>query len=759
MSNFAITRLPKNLKTAIANRRYWKQPGNPSIMGHAYKNGKVIPGSIFGGGLNSNDVAKLEFARLAKGNKDVYGQISPYLKYSFFVNLLLFRLGVIAAENKFNPESLFYFGIELFLEQQFSPSKVEDIKVLELLVNLGIKAAENKFNPGVLFYLGINPLLMQNPSLAEVGNIGSLEKLGNSLLNIGLNTSKYNRDEVFGLLSKQYKKFSLSQLGNYLSLANKVLSNYSRLGYPLLEGIFDAVDQGILPKDLDKDIEASVLHFIARTHSFEPLLYKVFSKEGDKFIDEVLTISKAILADGFGQEDLKAIKQKYPHLDGDQLILAIIQIRIALSGASFVSKKESLGLFKKMAECGDLREHVPGYWKNKEITKELMLTQMKVKEGEKVDKDGKVKAIIELLRSTKRPKKEEVIAGLNGYLKGDLDVSENKQKFLNVFLRYAGTGDLLGEKVDRLGDKDFYILRILEEIFKDKDNLTTLLVKMLEEIEKENPKLLERDVKKQPLGNPQGLAKVLKKSLPKIPSEERKVEAASKILAKYSEMEIRQKLLPLLSGSPDLIKIIEAGLIKENKAVLSKKTIIDKLLADPLAQIRHEMTKFNQVKQDDKVELGFRVVKGIPYGLWGLNAGVCIARDIELWKNPSFKLIAIIDKKAGTVVGFIHVFETEIAGKKIMTIPGIEPSVEFLNKVNAAQLYEQIEAVLKELAKLGGYDKIYLPTNVNIVSNRADIRKAIQKKKYQTIKLNKLVNWNHTPRPYSFDEVYVIKAN
>jgi hypothetical protein len=695
-----------------------------------------------------------------------YNGIKPLLKQNpdlaevkniKFLELLV-ELGIKAAENRFDPGDSIIYIINSLLKQNPGLAEVKNIKFLELLVKLGIKAAENKVDPWHFFDLGLQPLLQQNPSMVEGENIDDFKRLGNSLLNICLNTSKHNRERVFTLLCEQYKKFTLSQLEHYLSFVNKVLSTYPCLGYPLLEGIFDAVDESILPKDLNRDIEASVLHFIARMNSFEPILYKVFSQQGDKFIDEVLDISNVILTDGFGQKDLEAIKQKYPHLDGDQLILAIIQTRIPLSGASFVSRSESLGLFKKMAECGDLRSHVPPYWGAHEIIRKLTSSEMRVREGEEIDTDGKIKAIIELMRSSDRPKKQEVILALKEYLKGDLDNKERKQKFMEVFLKYAGAGDLLGEKVDRLGDKDFYTLRILEEIFKDKDNLTTLLAGMFEEIEKDDPGSLAREVNKQLLVDPQGLAKVLKKNLPNLPSEERKVEAAAKILSRYTEEEIRQRLLPLLSGSPDLVNIIEAGLKKEYKTVLSKKAVIEKLLADPLAYIRHEMSKFMQVEKDEAMELGFRVVKGIPYGLWGLNAGVCVATDIELWKNPEFKLIAIEDKKTQTIAGFIHVFETTIGGKKILTIPGIEPSVEFMNNVDPMQLYDQIEAALKEFAKLGGYDVVYVPTKALIHSNRTDIQKAIQKKKYPAIKLDQPVNWNHTPSPYPFDEVYVIKV-
>jgi hypothetical protein len=411
-----------------------------------------------------------------------------------------------------------------------------------------------------------------------------------------------------------------------------------------------------------------------------------------------------------------------------------------------------------------LRKHVPQYWQNKEIEKEIEIFEMKVKVGQEIDKEGKVKKIIELLRDRNHHSKDEALKALILYLEegqknsSSLDRLENKQEFLNIFFRYAGRKDLLGEKIDRLVENEYYTLRLLEEIFKDKDNLPTLLKDLLIEIEKSNPKLLKIKNDYQKMTNVDHLLKHINKNLPKLPSEDMKVKALSKILIKYDPIEIKNLLIPKIKEK-DLAMLVKTVIAQENKSLLSQSKIIDKLLADQIATIRHELLKFENLSKAENLKLGFRVVKGLPYTMWGLNAGVCIARDIKLWTNSSFKLISIIDKNDENIGGFIHIFETEIEGKKILTIPGIEPSVEFLNNVNPSKLYDQIEEVLKEFAKLGGYDAVYIPTNTNINSNRTDIQKAIQKKKYQIIKLSKPVNWNNVPSPYPFDEVYKIPVS
>jgi len=642
-------------------------------------------------------------------------------------------------------------------------AKIENMSHLavfgKLLLELGTKTAKNKLHAKD-FYKELSELIKANPELAKLKNLKVLERYADSILTIFLNTNDYNKERIADLINNNFSKFNLEQTESLLKLLEKVILKHPRLAYPIFEGIFVAIDQGILSKNLTSEDESRILEFIAQTNSFEPVFYKAYEKHGQHFISTLKKSGQNILSDQFTEADLKKLSSYFTG-DKNEVTLALIQTKIPLSGASFVSKEEALGLYKGMSATGDLKKHIPLYWQNKEIEKEIEVFEMKVRAGEEVDKEGKVKKVIELLRDKNHPSKDEVLKELTHYLEkgqndpGSLDQLENKQKFLETFLRYAGQKDLLGEKIDRLANKDYYTLRILEEISKDKDNLPTLLKELLAEIEQTNPQLLKIKNEYQKISNVDHLLKHINKNLPKLPSEDMRIKALSKILMKYDPKEIEKLLIPKVKEK-DLAVLIKIVIAQENASLLSQSKMIDKLLADQIASIRHELLKFENISKEEDLKLGFRVVKGLPYTMWGLNAGVCIARDVELWKNPSFKLISIIDKNSQNIGGFIHVFEVEINGKKILTVPGIEPSVEFLNNVGPSALYDQIEDVLKEFAKLGGYGAVYIPTSPNINSNRTDIQKAIQKKKYQVMKLSEPVNWNNVPSPYPFDEVYVI---
>ena len=184
--------------------------------------------------------------------------------------------------------------------------------------------------------------------------------------------------------------------------------------------------------------------------------------------------------------------------------------------------------------------------------------------------------------------------------------------------------------------------------------------------------------------------------------------------------------------------------------------IIEELFKEPVGIIQQEKAKFSPQKQGE-IALEFRVVKGIPYGLWGLNAGVCIATDINLWENKNFLLLAMIDKTTYQAVGFVHLFTADINGKRILTIPGIEPSVEFLSQVKVAQAYPLIEDALKKIAQEGNFAGLYIPTNPNLLSNRSDIAEIVSKKYANQKKpLPEEIKWNNLPQPYLFKEVYIV---
>ncbi|MBP9853628.1 MAG: hypothetical protein KBD53_02035, partial [Candidatus Omnitrophica bacterium] len=122
----------------------------------------------------------------------------------------------------------------------------------------------------------------------------------------------------------------------------------------------------------------------------------------------------------------------------------------------------------------------------------------------------------------------------------------------------------------------------------------------------------------------------------------------------------------------------------------------------------------------------------------------------------TFSLLTMVDKIKGQVVGYIHLYEVEEDGQKILTVPGIEPSAELLGEVKARDLYPDMIAAIQAVAKQGGYQEIYLPVSENILSNRSDIQKLAKKAGYEKKTLDEAIKWNTVPAAYPFKEVYVI---
>ena len=98
-------------------------------------------------------------------------------------------------------------------------------------------------------------------------------------------------------------------------------------------------------------------------------------------------------------------------------------------------------------------------------------------------------------------------------------------------------------------------------------------------------------------------------------------------------------------------------------------------------------------------------------------------------------------------------------GKKYLTLPGINPSPEFLSQVNTKQFYEKMmEQVINYAELREDVYGVYLPTDKVIHSNRSDIQKIIAKKyqgKAGRLRHIDVVNWSTYPE-FPFDQVYVV---
>jgi FHA domain-containing protein len=567
--------------------------------------------------------------------------------------------------------------------------------------------------------------------------------------------SDYNRMRVVQLLKDSQVIFNGLGPGyfpEHFELYVQFFERWPRLGYNLLEGFLEATQKGLAPKDLSAHRE-KILHFIGETNGFVPALYEAYLKEGEALFPKLKVQVDAILKDQFGMEAAQRVIKE----NGEEYLLGLIQMTSPTSGASFVNKEEQLGLMRKMLEAGDRRGDIPVKWQA--IVKDFLISQgdWKLKVGEVGDPEGKIKSLLDQFRISEKEEKIEektLVEALAEYLQSGRNEGARSQ-LQKVLYEFAGQYDALKEKIDRIQDKDYTALILLEQLFGDKDNLQQILAGALEQVPAE---LLAAKAAKRKI---EGAANRLVKSIKKVWAEqiggqdiplEKRIEILGSILKGYETEDIEEKIL----NRPDVSESLKVVIRQTMDLVptLSKKQIIAEILAEPIELIQKEKSKFAYQDQGT-LKVGLRAVKGPAYGLNGLSSGVCTATDMELWKNPSFKLLAITDESKGQVVGYIHVFETQIDGKKYLTLPGINPSAEFLGTVDAKKLYTGLMEKVIDFAQAGDYAGIYIPTDPIIHSNRSDIQKAIKHAKYPLKNIPE-VKWNTLPNPYPFTEVYKV---
>jgi len=654
---------------------------------------------------------------------------------------LAFRL----AEKGIDPNNALQFGMSTIANAfANSPEKFE--QTTKRLEQLAIKLNKKKFSTESCFRTFQSFYLHLDLSDSTVEDLcwTRFEKTMESL-------TDYNQKQITTLLTSKeelYKAIGQENFNAHFNLYTDIITRRKRLSLTLLEGILEATEQGIIPQNLTPEIARDISCFIDQTHSFSPIVYKVYQSEGAPFLQELKAVSARISRDELGLDDIDAIIKKYEKYDGLEVLYAIIQMSIPLSGASFVSRAEGKNLLQRLIKVGDLRKHVPQALRGR--TQELSLDSVEhqLREGEEVD-SALLAPIFEGLRTEEKATLPALAKAIETYLKSK-QTQEDKEGLRQVLYRYASNQDLLGEKVDRLVSTDYYTLRLLEEIFKDKDCLTTILANAVDQVDRQ---LLAID--KAPIIKAAGLVKGINKMWSGSGIRDEKLQRLADISRRYQASDLRTKVIADKQLDPQAKSSLEELLLQDNQLLLSKYRLAEEILAKPLSDIQGELAKFEEQVVPGGTKLELRLVKGIPFGLWGLNAGVCIAADLELWNKAAFYLMPMQDKETKVCQGFAHIFETIIEDKKYWTISGINPSTEFSGNVNSEQFYDQLIEQIIAFAQTEGVEisGIYIPTSQIIHSNRSNIQKIIASKNYKT-KTIPTVHWSTKPA-YPFSEVYV----
>lgn len=590
-------------------------------------------------------------------------------------------------------------------------------------------------------------------------------------------TNDYNRGLVFKTLLNHndvHQKLGSKNFITHFRFYLECFRRHPKSGYNILEGLLDATLQGSVPDDIS-GIQQNLLTFIDRTKNFSPAIYKIYCERGEILFQELDEYSEAILANQMSQNDMHKIIETY----SKEFLLGIIQMTSPTSGSSFVSRVDQIRLMRHMLEAGDKLADIPESWRmtvDKDRGLQVPVASQVITQGEWQLQSGtsanpEISTLFEALRNSAPSTHNDADLSLRNALihflqaTGSDEKSMARQHFEELLFHHVGQDRDLSEKINFITNSSGYVaLTLLEDFFLDNDCLPQFLMNVLQLIPDQE---FAGQLHKQTLVDHQGQLNVGKQtsliralnaaSKQKIESE--RLMRLGKILRNYEDSEILQFILTnksLLADKKDIERLLGQA------TMISRHKVVDNLLSNKRELIAAEKAKYEFNRSANVLSLSLRAVKGPAFGLHGLTSGVCTASDMKLWNNPNFKLFAIVNETSKQISGYVHVFEIEIDGKKYLTLPGINPSPEFLATTDAQQLFNIMMSQICDYAKIGGYEAVYIPTSANIHSNRSAFQKIIASQyKDSIIELedkNKAlvrVKWNSEPSPYPFTKVYV----
>ncbi|MEW5758354.1 MAG: hypothetical protein AB1755_02660 [Candidatus Omnitrophota bacterium] len=660
-----------------------------------------------------------------------------------------------------NAGGLFQHGLPALknsLGEDFLRANWDDI------VRLGIAAGGNAW------YLFQHSLPALKNSLGEDFLRANWDDIVIKLLALFAASDKYTSGSLLQLLVEQYVPFIKDKQLNFFAVVDfyiKVIEHNRRIAIQVLDGILDGLKSRSVDISLSDDERGRIFEFVDLTHSFSPSLFRLYKQTGQEGLQELFAFKQQIVQDKVGEQELALLRQLLkakgiPKTELNEAVIAVLQMAIPASGASFVKKEDIQNHFNSFSQAGDLRKHIPAELKDRSFGESsLNLVEYRLAPGKTFDPDSKLSSLLNHLRCSisdeakrteeQREAKKAFKQALVEWL-ADLLNSTKQEEALAKFYKFASYDEAIKQRLEAITD-DYSSVQIFEIMFTDKEELSKLFKEVLDELDADTfPSLSEEG---DSIANPESIKTILESIWSNAALDDtRKQQAITRVLSKFTNFQITIQILPLINNS-DLIEAINAILARRPHPKASKPALTKAFFKPTLDTIRQEKAKFIAYTKGT-AKLEFRIAKGIPFSLWGLNAGVCVAPDIKLWKDTSFLPLAIIDTATNQACGFIGLYIVTIGGKKYLTCPGINPSMEFLSQVKASELYPLVEQALISIAEAGGFEALYFPTDRNILSNRSDINKTIERKKYPKTTLGEPIKWNTLPKDYSFKDVYVV---
>lgn len=153
----------------------------------------------------------------------------------------------------------------------------------------------------------------------------------------------------------------------------------------------------------------------------------------------------------------------------------------------------------------------------------------------------------------------------------------------------------------------------------------------------------------------------------------------------------------------------------------------------------------------DSLALEFELTKRKAHAAIGFCEGVCTAVDVALWNRPEF-LQCVFWGEEGIAQGGMHLLIVEEGGKRYLTLPGINPSMRLLARVDASMILDAVVDYSWRLARRLGCEGVWVPASPAILSNRRAMHEELSLRRW-TVREGRLHPFSTEPYRYTFDRV------
>lgn len=231
-------------------------------------------------------------------------------------------------------------------------------------------------------------------------------------------------------------------------------------------------------------------------------------------------------------------------------------------------------------------------------------------------------------------------------------------------------------------------------------------------------------------------------------------DVEKRLRGQLANFELPDDPVAVLRAAPDLAAALHA--LPAKRVAIEPGKELGRIHADLVGQDLAEMTAtiataLEYRASTQTLAIDVELTKRQVHSPIGLTAGVCVATDEELWKQPGFSHLALwLD---GVCMGNVHLLVVEEAGQRYLALPGINPSFALLERVEAELVLKALLERITSLAREANLAGVWIPTSPSIHSNRRAIHDCITALKLP-VRRTQGHAFSYSPYAYRIDNVF-----